>query len=76
MAKHNIETIAGSAPYIGIDLSIAKIKSDTKFVVNPNCIAEIHLHKDGNKYLELSSNEESSFTIEDYTYPFDFKLCS
>lgn len=22
------------------------------------------------------ANEESSFTIEDYTYPFDFKLCS
>lgn len=49
--------------YIG---QITKIKYDIK---------ETSSNKD-NKYLELYSNKRFSATIEDYTYPIVFKLCS
>ena len=78
MVKHNIETDVGTIscigqiniPTINVVCSATKIKSNIK---------ETHLYKDSNEYneyLELSSNDESSFTIEDYTYPINFKLCS
>lgn len=75
MTKHNIETDVGTIscigqiniPMIDVVCSATKIKSNIK---------ETHLYKDSNEYLGLSSNDETSFTIEDYTYPVDFKLCS
>lgn len=67
MVKHDIKCVGkiSIAPneYIG---QITKIKYD---------VEETNSNKD-NKYLELSSNERFSFTIEDYTYPIAFKLYS
>ena len=75
MVKHNIKTdyktkicvgkiSIASNEYIG---QITKIEYDVK---------ETNSNKDNNKYLELSSNKRFSSTIEDYTYPIVFKLCS
>lgn len=50
--------------YIG---QITKIKYD---------VEETSSNKDNNKYLELSAYKRFSSTIEDYTYPIVFKLCS
>ena len=68
MVKHDIKCIGkiSIAPNECIG-QITKIKYDVK---------ENSSYKDNNKYLELSSNKRFSSTIEDYTYPIVFKLCS